>query len=50
MLCRRIWLSFPKRRDRWGEKKRWKVEREGWFLFGLLPVYIRDLSAEQIEL
>lgn len=44
MLVKRIWeKSYSKSKYR----KHYKVRQEGWFLFGLIPLYIHDISVRE---
>ena len=37
MIVKKLWIeSKPNGTDPW--------EREGWFLFGIIPLYVRDLT------
>lgn len=43
MIVKKFWYSVAQQVvDRSGHKGPALVRREGWFLFGLLPIYIRD--------
>jgi hypothetical protein len=53
MIWKRKWMakSFRPHLEREGIsgdgtrlKQRWIYEREGWFLFGIIPLYIRDVN------
>lgn len=48
MIQHKVWVVWARRRGRWsGKKDTWRIEREGWFLLGLVPLYVRDLAATQ---
>lgn len=36
MVVKRVWLKWK------GKSVRVKMHSEGWFLFGFLPIYIRE--------
>lgn len=51
MISKRIWLTIRRRRSRHGyvgRFERWEVEREGWFLLGLVPLYVRDVRMKEL--
>ena len=45
MISHKLWVVVRRKKARVGigHIERWEIDREGWFLFGLLPLYIRDL-------
>ena len=40
MITKRVWIQTVPRSGR-----EWL--REGWYLFGILPLYVRDLTARE---
>jgi len=47
MITHRIWIQQRKRMDYYGHTKRDTAVREGWFLFWIIPLYIRDRKLER---
>jgi hypothetical protein len=48
MIVHRLWTVAVVRKSLRGlYRDTWHVNREGWFLLGLVPLYIRDLSARK---
>lgn len=45
MIVDKIWITAAKRRDAYGRYCRWEVHRRGWFLFGIIPLYIAEIKA-----
>lgn len=39
MVIHKEWLAG---KGEWPARREWR--REGWFLFGLIPLYIRDID------
>ena len=50
MITRRTWFIVRKRKslDRPNFKDKWQVKRDGWFLFGIVPLFIEDVAIERI--
>jgi hypothetical protein len=46
MISKRVWV-IEKTRGGGAYPKRMKLMREGWFLFGLIPLYVRDMNARE---
>ena len=40
MIIKRVWLQVAE-----GGLREWR--REGWYLFGVLPLYIRDIDPRE---
>jgi hypothetical protein len=45
MIVHRTWLKFKSEQDRWPKGKEKRVV-EGWFLFGVIPLYVRTRTFE----
>ncbi|WP_156150627.1 hypothetical protein [Hyphomicrobium sp. 99] len=49
MISKRIWKMSRKLKSRHGitgKSDHYYVTREGWFLFGVIPIYVRDIDVE----
>ena len=46
MITRRTWFIIRKRKSlkHPALNDHWQGEREGWFLFGFIPIYIEDVE------
>lgn len=48
MIVKRIWTAERKRR--YGQQTGlYHIVQDGWFLFGLIPLYIRDVNSTFIR-
>lgn len=49
MVVRKLWIAYKKMPDRWGDKKKtFRVDRYGYFLFGVIPIYVKDMGITEI--
>jgi hypothetical protein len=51
MISRKLWITVRRTKSRLGyvgQTTKWQVEREGWFLFGVIPLFVRDLRVTEI--
>jgi hypothetical protein len=49
MLTRRNWLVYRKRKGPYGSYRKWEIEKRGWFLLGIVPLYICQVGATCME-
>lgn len=50
MISRKLWVTIRRQKSRhghYGKSEQWEVEREGWFLFGFIPLYSRDVRISE---
>lgn len=51
MISQRVWVTVRKRKalsGRPGVTDRWRVVRKGWFLFGIVPLFLKDVDVEMM--
>jgi len=49
MIIKRIWTVEKLINTSYGKSKTKVTTRQGWFLFGVIPLYIRDYSYHYIS-
>ena len=52
MIQRRMWMTVRRRRSLEGyigHMDKWQVKRVGWFLFGIVPLFITDIEVERLD-
>lgn len=52
MISQRLWVTVRKRKSLecyLGRVDKWRVVRQGWFLFGVLPLFIKDVNVEKMN-
>ena len=49
MIMHRIWFSRTYRKGLRGREEARRVEREGWFLLGIIPLYIRTRNLTEFK-